>query len=54
MYGKNPEWLSHLRTFGEAGTIKIKTDTTQKLHDRGVQCTFVGYTENHKGGVYRM
>jgi hypothetical protein len=43
-----------LRTFGEAGTVKIKTDTTQKLHDRGVQCMFVGYAENHKGDVYRM
>jgi hypothetical protein len=38
MFGKNPEWASHLRTFGEAGTVKIKTDTTPKLHDRGVQC----------------
>jgi hypothetical protein len=54
MFGKTPEWESHLRTFGEAGTVKIKTDTTPKLHDRGVQCMFVGYAENHKGGVYRM
>jgi hypothetical protein len=54
MYGKNPEWASHLRTFGEAGTVKIKTDTTPKLHYRGVQCMFVGYAESHKGGVYRI
>jgi hypothetical protein len=53
MYGKNPERVSHLRTFGESGTVKIKTDTTPKLHDREVQCMFVGYAENHKGGVYR-
>jgi hypothetical protein len=43
MFGKTPEWASHLRTFGEAGTVKIKMDTTPKLHDRGVQCMFVGY-----------
>jgi hypothetical protein len=54
MYGKNPEWASHLRTFGEAGPVKIKTDTTPKLHYRGVQCMFVGYAESHKGGVYRI
>jgi hypothetical protein len=54
MFGKTPEWASHLRTFGEAGTVKIKADTTSKLHGRGVQCMFVGYAENHKGGVYRM
>jgi hypothetical protein len=42
MYGKNPEWVDHIRTFGEAGTVKIKTDTTPKLHDRGVQCMFAG------------
>jgi hypothetical protein len=53
-YGKNPEWADHLRTFREAGTVKIKTDTTPKLYDRGVQCMFIGYANNHKGGVYIM
>jgi hypothetical protein len=24
MYGNNPDWADHLRTFGEAGTVKIK------------------------------
>jgi hypothetical protein len=52
--GKNPEWENHLRTFGEACTVKTKTDTTPKLHDKGVQCMFVGYVDNHKGGAYRM
>jgi hypothetical protein len=54
MFGKTPEWASHLRKFGEAGTVKIKTDTKPKLHDRGVQCMFVRYAENHRGDVYRM
>jgi hypothetical protein len=47
MYGKNPAWAEYLRTFGESGTVKIKTDTTPKLHDRRVQCMLVGYAENH-------
>jgi hypothetical protein len=54
MFGKNPEWSGHLRTFCESGTVKIKTDTTPKLHDEGVKCMFVGYAGNHNGGVYWM
>jgi hypothetical protein len=47
--GKIPEFAKHLRTWGEAGTVKIKTKTTPKLADRGVQCMFVGYSLNHPG-----
>jgi hypothetical protein len=54
MIRKNPEWAGHLKKFGETGTFKTKTDTVPKLHDKGVPCMFVGYAENHKGGVYRM
>jgi hypothetical protein len=54
MFGKNPDWDEDLRTFGEASTVKIKTDTTPKLYDKGLQCMFVGYAESHNGGVYRM
>ena len=52
--GKNPEFAKHLRTWGEAGTVKIKTDTTPKLADRGVQCMFVGYAVDHPGDCYNM
>jgi len=52
--GKNPEFANHLRTWGEAGTVKTKTDTTPKLADRGVQCMFVGYALDHAGDCYRM
>jgi hypothetical protein len=52
--GKNPEFAKHLRTWGEAGTVKVKTGTTPKLDDRGVQCMFVGYALNHAGDVYEM
>jgi hypothetical protein len=54
MFGKNPAWVGYLRTFGEVGTVKTDTYTMPKFHDKGVQCMFVGYVENHKGGVYRM
>jgi hypothetical protein len=53
-YGKNPKWMKYLRTWGEAGTVKVKTKTTPKLADRGVQCIFIGYADDHDGEVYRM
>jgi hypothetical protein len=52
--GKNPQFINHLRTWGEAGTVKIKTDTTPKLGNRGTQCMFVGYATKSGGDVYRM
>jgi hypothetical protein len=52
--GKNPKFAKHLRTWGEAGTVKIKTKTTPKLADRGVQCMFVGYAKDHEGDCYQM
>jgi hypothetical protein len=35
--GKLPKWTKHLKTWGEAGTVKTKTDTTPKLADRGIK-----------------
>jgi hypothetical protein len=29
MFGTNTQWAGHLIIFGEAGTVKIKTDTTR-------------------------
>ena len=52
--GENPAFASHLRTWGEAGTVKIKTKTTPKLANRGVQCVFVGHALNHPGDCCRM
>jgi hypothetical protein len=34
--------------------VKIKTDKTPKLANRGVQCVFVGYLLGHSGDTYRM
>ena len=52
MFGQNPPWAKHLRLFGEAGTVKIVTNTSPKLLDKGVQCMMVGYAENHDRDVY--
>ena len=52
--GKLPAFVNYLRTWGEAGTVKIKSKTTPKLADKGVQCMFVGYAHKHGGDVYRM
>jgi hypothetical protein len=52
--GANPNFTTHLRTWGEAGTVKVKTKTTPKIEDRGVQCIFVGYALGHTGDTYRM
>jgi len=52
--GKIPSFAKHLRTWGEVGTVKVKTATTAKLADKGVQCMSIGYVTNHGGDVYRM
>jgi hypothetical protein len=51
---EQPAWAKHLHTFGEAGTIKIKMETTPKPYDKGVQCIFVGYSNDHAGDCYLM
>jgi hypothetical protein len=52
--GIKPKWAAHLRTWGEAGVVKLKTLATTKLEDRGVTCMFVGYAEDHSSDCYRM
>jgi hypothetical protein len=52
--GKNPGFAKHLRTWGEAGTVKTKTDTTPKVKDRGIPCMFVGCALDHPEDTYRM
>jgi hypothetical protein len=49
-----PKWVKHLKTWGESGTVKVKTKTTPKLADRGIQCMFVGHSKNHDGDCYDM
>jgi hypothetical protein len=46
--GKNPAWIKGLRTFGEAGTVKIKTRNMHpKEADRVVMCMFIGYLDDY-------
>jgi hypothetical protein len=52
--GKNPEFVNHLRTFGKAGMVTVKSKMMPKVKDRGVQCMFVGYALNHPRDTYRM
>ena len=52
--GSLPRWVSYLRTWGEAGVVKLKTKTTAKLVQNGVTCMFVGYALSHEGNVYIM
>ena len=52
--GKNPDFAQHLRIWGEAGTVKLRTSMTPKLSDRGATCMMVGYAWNHPGDTYRM
>jgi hypothetical protein len=52
--GTIPSFAKHLRKWGEAGTVKIKTTTTPKLEERGITCMFVGYPDNHAGDTYEM
>jgi hypothetical protein len=40
--GKIPKYLTQLRTWGEAGTVKLRTRSHTKLDDRGYTCMFVG------------
>ena len=52
VFKKKPKFVKHLRTIGEAGTVKIMNDTIPKLQDRGFHCIFVGYAANHPEGCY--
>ena len=52
--GHNPSFFKHLKTWGEAGTVKLKIKATSRVADRGVQCMFVGYALDHDGDCYRM
>jgi hypothetical protein len=53
-YGGLPSFTQYMRTWGEAGTVKIRTRTTPKIENRGVPCMMVGYALNHPGDTYRM
>jgi hypothetical protein len=53
-YGSLPNWTSNLHDFGEAGTVKTRSDMQPKLDDRGVVCMFVRYPIDHVADTYLM
>jgi hypothetical protein len=50
--GTKPAFAAHLRTWGEAGTVKVKKPP--KTEYKGVTCMMLGYADDHAGDVYRM
>jgi hypothetical protein len=54
-FGVNPPFAKSLRTWGEAGTVTIKSRKFQpKEKGRGVTCMMIGYSPDHPTGTYRM
>ena len=53
-YGKLPDFLKNLHTWGEAGVVKLKSKTSPKIINRGVTCMFVGYPANHASDCVEM
>jgi hypothetical protein len=52
--GRNPKFAQHLRTWGEAGTVRTKMKTSSTIADRGVQGMFIGYAKDHEGDCYQV
>ena len=53
-YKTFPNWAHNLRTWGEAGVVKIKTTTSPKMNMKGVTCMFAGYDKQHSADSYLM
>ena len=55
-YNKDAKYMQHLRTFGEMDIVKsiVSKQELGKLSDRGLTCTFVGYSIKHGGDVKRF
>ena len=53
-HGNNPAFVNHLKTWGEAGTVKTRGKTTPKMSDRGEPCMMIGYAQDHPGDTYLM
>ena len=55
-YSKDASYMKYMRTFGEMAVVAIHQGKKMrsKLDNRGKQCMFVGYAEDHAGDVYRF
>ena len=47
-----PGFAKHLRTWGEAGVVKLKK--VNKVDNYGTTCIFIGYANHHSGTCYCM
>ena len=54
IFGTEPKLKLPLRTWGEAGIIKVTGNVKGKLANRGTEAMFVGYASNHASDTYRM
>ena len=52
--GTNPKCRAYLRTWGEAGTMKLCQKMMPKLSDQGKTCMMIGYAHYHNGENYHM
>mmetsp|Transcript_21337 Transcript_21337/g.30685 ORF Transcript_21337/g.30685 Transcript_21337/m.30685 type:complete len:183 (+) Transcript_21337:248-796(+) len=53
-WGENPRFVNFLKTWGAAGTVKVKTPTSPKINNKGRVCMMIRYVMNHTGNTYRM
>ena len=55
-YGKNPTWIQNLNFFGEIGIVHDGQNAKirGKLSDRGIECMFIGYSDDHAANVYKF
>jgi hypothetical protein len=53
-YGSFPKFARLLRTWGEAGVVKLKTSTSPKMNNKGTTCMFVGYAKDRSHDSYLM
>jgi hypothetical protein len=54
LHDEKPKLHDNLKMFGEVGVATTKERTQAELSNQGTTCMFVGYTEHHSRGVYRM
>jgi hypothetical protein len=51
---KIPDFVKHLKTFGEAGVVTIAGSVKSKVNMRGILCMMGGYCTDRAGDCYRM
>ena len=51
---KEPKWFRHLKPFGLIGYAANRDKISSKLKDRSTKVLFMGYSDQHEGGCYRV